>query len=267
MLGKLLPTLLWVISCSYFISQSVKTKVTNFYMGSATATISTSNNNFQEPEKSSAFDSDFAEAISKPLPQWYRDAKAEKEALLKEVEKNRERIVKEFKLKYEISEEQKRLEREKKWARIQQRAEETKRRKSNWLSKATNLFSNADKTDEEDISMAKQNWEKFWEEEEKQTGFYLPGIFEVFPELQFKWPNWARRKDGTAIDCESDEDCPIPQACCAHPIIPGQQFCCTGWGKRVMVPAYAVQRAYYAPEPSQPSSGGHGSEEYTMLSC
>ena len=67
----------------------------------------------------------------------------------------------------------------------------------------------------------KEKWATFWDEEEKQTGFSLPGFFEVFPELKFKWPNWARRKDGSAIQCETDADCPFPQACCPHPIIPG----------------------------------------------
>ena len=56
----------------------------------------------------------------------------------------------------------------------------------------------------------KEKWEKFWDEDEKQTGFSsLPGFFEVFPELKFKWPNWARRKDGSAVvECETDSDCP-----------------------------------------------------------
>ena len=57
-----------------------------------------------------------------------------------------------------------------------------------------------------------------------------------------KWPKWGRNKDGSAIECDRDEDCPFPQACCPHPIIPGQKFCCTGWGQRIMVPAYARQQ-------------------------
>eukprot|EP01031_Cornospumella_fuschlensis_P039532 gene39532-48129_t len=194
---------------------------------------------FEKGEQSVGFDADFAEAISKPLPQWYEEAKAERERFMKELEKNRERIIEEFRKRYEISEEEKRVEQEKKWARIQQRVEERKNRKDLWGKVAK--FFDSKKEAETPVSqsvMTKENWEKFWEDEEKQTGFYLPGLFEVFPELQFKWPVWARRKDGSAVECESDEDCPVPQACCSHPIIPGQNFCCTGWTQRVMVPEY-----------------------------
>ena len=44
------------------------------------------------------------------------------------------------------------------------------------------------------------------------------------------------------MECEVDSDCQFPQACCPHPIIPGDKFCCTGWTQRVMVPAYALQQ-------------------------
>ena len=67
------------------------------------------------------------------------------------------------------------------------------------------------------------------------------GFFEVFPELKFKWPVWARKKNGGAIECETDKDCLFPQACCNHPIIPGKKFCCTGYGQRIMEPAYIGQ--------------------------
>jgi len=197
-----------------------------------------------------SFDEDFAESISKPIPQWYKDSNGEREKIIKEVEKNRERIIQEYKAKYEVTEEQKAKEMEERWAKIQARSK--KQKKSNWLEKVKSIVTSSSiedsklKEEEElalqmDATTTKEKWEKFWVEEEKQTGFYLPGFFEVFPELQLKWPNWSQRKDGSAIECETDADCPFPQACCNHPIIPGQQFCCTGWGRRIMVPAYARQ--------------------------
>lgn len=178
------------------------------------------------------FDEDFAESISKPLPKWYLDSKAERESIIREVEKNRERIIQEFKAKYEITDELKAKELQERWTKIESRAKSKK--SNNWLDQVKKTFS---PTSTEEISeglssydfdademklTTKEKWEKFWDEEEKQTGFSLPGFFEVFPELKFKWPNWARRKDGSAVECETDADCPFPQACCPHPIIPGQ---------------------------------------------
>lgn len=69
----------------------------------------------------------------------------------------------------------------------------------------------------------------------------LPGFFEVFPELKLKWPIWSKNKSGGMIKCEVDEDCQFPQACCQNPFLPGEKFCCTGLGQRVMVPAYQGQ--------------------------
>lgn len=197
------------------------------------------------------FDEDFAESISKPLPKWYTDSDSEREKIIREVERNRERIIGEFKAKYEVTEEQKAKEFQERWSKIEARAK--KMNKSNWLAKIKSLVLAKEETlqlTEEEMELAvttKDKWEKFWEEEEKQTGFRLPGFFEVFPELQLKWPKWAMRKDGTAVECEKDADCPFPQACCSHPIIPGQQFCCTGWGQRIMVPAYARQEIASSP--------------------
>eukprot|EP01036_Dinobryon_divergens_P022420 gene22420-30672_t len=214
------------------------------------------------------FDEDFAESISKPLPKWYLDSKAERESIIREVEKNRERIIQEFKAKYEITDELKAKELQERWTKIESRAKSKK--SNNWLDQVKKTFS---PTSTEEISeglssydfdademklTTKEKWEKFWDEEEKQTGFSLPGFFEVFPELKFKWPNWARRKDGSAVECETDADCPFPQACCPHPIIPGQHFCCTGWGQRIMIPAYARQEISGSPleEESRKNSPG-----------
>lgn len=60
----------------------------------------------------------------------------------------------------------------------------------------------------------------------------FPGFFEVFPELDIiKWPQWIK-KNGKIIKCEKDEDCMFPQACCHHPIVPGDKFCCSGGYKQ-----------------------------------
>lgn len=195
-------------------------------------------------ENKPEFDNDFADAMSKPLPQWYKDQKKERENFMKELERNRERILQEFRAKYDVTEEVKQAEWDRKLKMMQERVA-NKKKKSSWLQNALGVKSKEEVLLEEtknvDEQTTKEKWEKFWDEEEKQTGIRLPGFFEVFPELQFKWPTWARRKDGSAIECESDADCPFPQACCPHPIVPGDQFCCTGWGQRVMVPAYAKQ--------------------------
>lgn len=71
----------------------------------------------------------------------------------------------------------------------------------------------------------------------------LPGFFETFPELRMKWPKWSRDKKGNTIPCATDTDCPFPQTCCDHPIIPrDRKFCCSGWGHRQMIPAYVHQQ-------------------------
>jgi hypothetical protein len=80
--------------------------------------------------------------------------------------------------------------------------------------------------------------EKKFKEEKKNVRF--PGFFEIFPEL--KWPKWSRDKRGNAIPCGHDTDCPFPQTCCDHPIIPRERkYCCTGWGRRQLIPAYVRQ--------------------------
>lgn len=188
-----------------------------------------------ESDATIPFDIDFAEAMSKPLPEWYEAQKAEREKLMKELQENRDRIMKEFRAKYEVKEEVKSLEQKAKWNFLDNRDMERRKRKQG--SSAGPAI-----VDGDDERTTREKWEKFWDDEEKTTGFYLPGFFEVFPELQLKWPNWAKKR-GEAIECEKDEDCQFPQACCPHPIIPGDKFCCTGWTQRIMVPAYAKQTA------------------------
>jgi len=76
--------------------------------------------------------------------------------------------------------------------------------------------------------------------EKKETKIIIPGFFDVFPELQLKWPEWIK-KNGQRIECKIDKDCKFPEACCHHPIIPGNKFCCRGYKKRTLEPAYIVQ--------------------------
>jgi hypothetical protein len=66
-------------------------------------------------------------------------------------------------------------------------------------------------------------------------------LFQVFPELQLKWPKWSKNKDGKIKKCVVDTDCPFPQACCPHPILPGDKFCCTGFGQRLLIPKSVTQ--------------------------
>jgi len=147
------------------------------------------------------FDEEFADAISKPLPAWYVKERQEAEAYQRELAEKRNMEREEFEKKYS-------------------------REAAEYLYK--NNVNTANITANQCM-------------EEKDTGFYLPGFFEVFPELRLKWPIWARRKDGSPIECKSDKDCRFPQACCNHPIIPGNKFCCTGLGQRVMERAYVGQ--------------------------
>lgn len=219
-------------------------------------------------EGKKSFDSDFAEAISKPLPKWYKDSLVEREKLMEEIKNNRERIIQEFKSKYiDISEEEKIAEKRKRDMNYKKRLEKRKSVSSgNWLSKVTQLgkkkdvlFSVDEDLDEDVDISTKEKWDLFWKDEEEQTGFNLPGFFEVFPELKFKWPQWARKNDGSVTRCETDTDCPVPAICCVHPILPGEKFCCTGWGRRIMVPAYALQEIQ--PDTSGAPSKSKGDKE------
>lgn len=61
------------------------------------------------------------------------------------------------------------------------------------------------------------------------------------PALSHLWPRWIQ-KNGVKKQCETDNDCNFPSACCHHPIISGEKFCCTGgYKKRDLVKAYIYQ--------------------------
>ena len=193
-------------------------------------------------EENASFDSDFADAMSKPLPHWFKEQKEEQDRQLKEIERNRDRIMLEFKKKYEIVDEEKIREYEIKLA--------NRSKKPFWL---TELFVGPSKIelDENNEKTTKQKWKEFLVEEQKSTGLSFPGFFEVFPEFKvFKWPIWAKTKSGGVIKCETDQDCQFPQACCPHPILPGDKFCCTGFGRRAMTPAYATRSINSSPSPN-----------------
>jgi hypothetical protein len=71
------------------------------------------------------------------------------------------------------------------------------------------------------------------------TSITLPGFYEAFPELKPTWPKWLKDKRGKRKPCKRDNDCPFPTTCCIHPILfMEDQFCCSGWGARALVPSY-----------------------------
>lgn len=196
--------------------------------------------NSDHSDKNSSFDFDFANAISKPLPEWFQKQREERERYVREVEENRERILREFREKYEISEQRKAAEREERWQRFKAKLEKNKQRSRIFGG----IFSSTTPLEEKEET-TREKWEKIWAEkaDEEEKEFMLPGFFDVFPELRIQWPKWSKNRNGGLTRCESDRDCPVPQACCPHPIIPGEKFCCTGFGRRILEPAYAPQEA------------------------
>ena len=69
----------------------------------------------------------------------------------------------------------------------------------------------------------------------KNSSFYLPGIFEVFPELKinFKKNNFKFKK------CLNDDDCENPEMCCDNIFKELDKFCCKGASVGKSAPAYA----------------------------
>jgi hypothetical protein len=145
------------------------------------ASLNPSLGNGDPDDKVSSFDNDFAEAMSKPLPDWYRDQKEEERKLLIELTENRERIMREFRAKYEISEEDKKKEADAKWIEMAARA--ARRKELPWYKKAFGpklvIMEDTGEVESAERKESREKWSKFWEEEEKDTGFNLPGFFEV----------------------------------------------------------------------------------------
>jgi len=206
---------------SIYRSNSIKNSVNMYFNKNSNSNMGLGNRN--RLFHLYGFDEDFANAMSKPLPDWYQEELKERETYQKEMEEYRSKIAEEFRKKFD----------KKECAILYDE-------KGNIVnSDGSNVYKGIPKTVSEDLIKSRFEQEEL--DEEKATGFYLPGFFEVFPELKFKWPIWARKKDGGAIECETDRDCIFPQACCNHPIIPGKKFCCTGLGQRIMEPAYVGQ--------------------------
>ena len=72
-------------------------------------------------DASPSFDMDFADAMSKPIPEWYIESRKQREKALIEIKQNRQQIIENFKAKYEVTEEQKRKELDAKFDRIRER--------------------------------------------------------------------------------------------------------------------------------------------------
>ena len=69
----------------------------------------------------------------------------------------------------------------------------------------------------------------------QNSTFYLPGIFEIFPELRInlKKNNFKFKK------CKKDTDCDNPEVCCDNPLKKNDKFCCSGSFVGKHAPAYA----------------------------
>ena len=91
-------------------------------------------NEGDESEKAAPFDMDFADAMSKPLPDWFLEENEEKEKMMQGIRQNRERIAAEFRAKYEVSEEEKIRERRVKEAKLQAREKAIKAKKKSRAS-------------------------------------------------------------------------------------------------------------------------------------
>lgn len=67
----------------------------------------------------------------------------------------------------------------------------------------------------------------------KNSSFYLPGFFEVFPELKIDFTKFKFKK------CVKDDDCDKPEMCCDNPVKKYDKFCCKGTLVGKKTPAYA----------------------------
>jgi len=73
--------------------------------------------------------------------------------------------------------------------------------------------------------------------------FIIPfarNIINILNDINYEYrlyPRWIKRKNGSLIECKTDEDCLFPTACCNHPFIPFE-YCCNGWNRREMKYAY-----------------------------
>jgi len=69
----------------------------------------------------------------------------------------------------------------------------------------------------------------------KNPSFYLPGFFEVFPELKIDFTKYKFKLE----KCVKDDDCDKPEMCCDNPLTQYDKFCCNGIFVGKKTPAYA----------------------------
>lgn len=189
---------------------------------------------------------DFVNSISKPLPKWFLEQKEIENKILEGYKENRERILKEFKEKYDISEEEKILKRDVLFAEMETRM--VKSKEIPWFKRALGLTKqdlNSESPEEKDASQerldTKEKWKKLQSEKDEKVSTTFPSFFDLFPELRLKWPIWTKDKNGRVKKCRIDSDCLFPAACCAHPFLEGDNFCCTNWNKRTLEKQYIAQ--------------------------
>ena len=69
----------------------------------------------------------------------------------------------------------------------------------------------------------------------KNSSFYLPGFFEVFPELKIDFTKYKFKLK----KCVKDNDCDKPETCCDNPLKEDDKFCCSGTFVGRRIPEYA----------------------------
>ena len=69
----------------------------------------------------------------------------------------------------------------------------------------------------------------------KNSSFYLPGLFEVFPEFKIDFTKYKFKLK----TCVKDDDCDKPEMCCDNPLKENDKFCCNGAVSVRRTPSYA----------------------------
>jgi len=69
----------------------------------------------------------------------------------------------------------------------------------------------------------------------KNSSFYLPGLFEVFPEFKIDFTKYKFKLK----TCVKDDDCDKPEMCCDNPLKENDKFCCNGSVSVRRTPSYA----------------------------
>jgi len=69
----------------------------------------------------------------------------------------------------------------------------------------------------------------------RNSSFYLPGLFEVFPELKIDFTKYKFKLK----KCVKDDDCDKSETCCDNPLKEHDKFCCSGTFIGRRIPEYA----------------------------